>query len=64
MNLELDHVFILVKSEARVADLLIAQGFEEGTRFMVLTPLNVKDDRTKKDELKILMQKGFLSTAF
>jgi len=35
------------------------QGFEEGTRFMVLTPLNVKGDRTKKDELKILMQKGF-----
>ena len=32
MNLELDHVFILVKSEARVADLLIAKGFEEGTR--------------------------------
>ena len=32
MNLELDHVFILVKSEARVADLLIAQGFEEGTQ--------------------------------
>lgn len=32
MNLELDHVFILVKPEARVADLLIAQGFEEGTQ--------------------------------
>ena len=32
MNLELDHVFILVKPEARVADLLIAKGFEEGTR--------------------------------
>ncbi|MBE9044600.1 VOC family protein [Pleurocapsales cyanobacterium LEGE 10410] len=32
MNLELDHVFILVQSEARVADLLIAKGFEEGTR--------------------------------
>jgi hypothetical protein len=32
MNLELDHVFILVKPEARVADLLIAKGFDEGTR--------------------------------
>ena len=32
MNLELDHVFILVKPEARVADLLIAKGFEEGTQ--------------------------------
>ena len=32
MNLELDHVFILVKPEARVANLLIAKGFEEGTR--------------------------------
>ncbi len=32
MNLELDHFFILVKPEARVADLLIAKGFEEGTR--------------------------------
>ena len=32
MNLEIDHVFILVKPEARVADLLIAKGFEEGTR--------------------------------
>ena len=32
MNLELDHVFILVKPEAKVADLLIAKGFEEGTR--------------------------------
>ena len=31
MNLELDHVFILVKPKARVADLLIAQGFDEGT---------------------------------
>ncbi len=32
MNLELDHVFILVEPEARVADLLIEQGFKEGTR--------------------------------
>ncbi len=32
MNLELDHVFILVEPEARVADLLIGQGFREGTR--------------------------------
>ena len=32
MNLELDHVFILVEPEARVADLLIAKGFKEGTR--------------------------------
>ncbi len=31
MNLELDHVFILVEPEARVADLLIAKGFQEGT---------------------------------
>ena len=30
MNLELDHVFILVKPEAQVADLLIEQGFQEG----------------------------------
>ena len=32
MNLELDHVFILVEPEAMVADLLIAKGFKEGTR--------------------------------
>ena len=32
MNLELDHVFILVKSKAKVADLLIFKGFEEGTQ--------------------------------
>lgn len=47
-------------SKDSVSDVVnFIQGFEEGTRFMVLTPLNVKDDRTKKDELKILMQKGF-----
>jgi hypothetical protein len=28
MNLELDHVFILVEPEARVADLLIVKGFK------------------------------------
>ena len=32
MNLELDHVFILVEPEAIVADLLVKQGFQEGTR--------------------------------
>ena len=30
MNLELDHVFILVEPEAKVADLLLAQGIREG----------------------------------
>ena len=30
MNLELDHVFILVEPEAEVADLLLAQGIREG----------------------------------
>ncbi len=30
MNLELDHVFILVKPEAEVADLLIEHGIREG----------------------------------
>ena len=32
MNLELDHVFVLVEPEAIVADLLIEKGFQEGTR--------------------------------
>ncbi len=31
MNLEMDHVFILVKPEAQVADQLLEQGFQEGT---------------------------------
>ena len=31
MNLELDHVFILVEPEAKVADLLVAQGIKEGS---------------------------------
>ena len=30
MNLELDHVFILVEHEAKVEDLLLAQGIREG----------------------------------
>ena len=30
MNLELDHVFILVEPQAKVADLLLAQGMHEG----------------------------------
>ncbi len=30
MNLELDHCFILVEPEARVADLLVSAGFQEG----------------------------------
>ncbi len=30
MNLELDHVFILVEPEAKVADLLLAKGIREG----------------------------------
>ncbi|MBT9314847.1 VOC family protein [Leptothoe spongobia] len=30
MNLELDHVFILVKPTAKVADLLLEHGFQEG----------------------------------
>ncbi len=29
MNLELDHTFILVKPEAKVADLLLSLGMEE-----------------------------------
>ncbi|MBE9065376.1 VOC family protein [Leptolyngbya cf. ectocarpi LEGE 11479] len=32
MILELDHVFILVEPEAKVADRLVAQGFQEGPR--------------------------------
>lgn len=32
MNLELDHVFILVEPEAKVAERLIEQGFQEGPR--------------------------------
>ncbi|MEM1135463.1 MAG: excinuclease ABC subunit UvrA [Bacteroidota bacterium] len=35
------------------------QSFEEGTRMMILTKLNVKEGRTYKEELKILLQKGF-----
>ena len=30
MNLQLDHVFILVELEAEVADCLLEQGFREG----------------------------------
>ncbi len=33
--------------------------FPENEKFMVLAPLNVKDNRTYQDELKILLQKGF-----
>ncbi|MBE9137293.1 VOC family protein [Nodosilinea sp. LEGE 07088] len=32
MNLELDHVFILVEPAAQVADRLLEQGFREGPR--------------------------------
>ena len=33
--------------------------FEEGTRFMILASLKVKEDRTIIEELKILLQKGY-----
>ena len=32
MNLQLDHVFILVEPEAQVADRLLESGFQEGPR--------------------------------
>ena len=35
------------------------QSFDDGTKMMVLAELTVKEERSKAEELKILMQKGF-----
>ncbi|MGB0525910.1 MAG: excinuclease ABC subunit A, partial [Flammeovirgaceae bacterium] len=36
---------------------------EDGTRFMILCPLHVHEERTIKEELNILLQKGFTRVA-
>ncbi|MDW7690208.1 excinuclease ABC subunit UvrA [Flammeovirgaceae bacterium SG7u.111] len=40
------------------------QSYKDGTRFMVLAPLVVKQDREVKDELNILLQQGFSRVMF
>lgn len=44
-------------SVSDVVNFLFSQ--EEGTRFMVLTPLKLKDDRTIEQELDLLLHKGY-----
>lgn len=39
------------------------EGHDEGTRFMILCPLHIHEDRTVVEELGVLLQKGFTRIA-
>ncbi|MEH0157690.1 excinuclease ABC subunit UvrA [Limibacter armeniacum] len=47
-------------SKSSVTDIVnFINSHEDGTRFLVLSPLQISEDRTLDDELKLLLQKGF-----
>lgn len=47
-------------AKSSVTDIVtFINGYEDGTRFMVACPLQVREGRSLDDELKLLLQKGF-----